>query len=500
MKTNRHPQQKIHSQIPQSGVSGSIVTLQVENLHENGDFIARELPRDSPSLDEFSRDFPASNLPTVYLDGVIPGERVLARISQCGKPVSTPAKKGKQKTTSPAYKRAVLLEILDSSGIRVTSPCHISSLCGGCQLMHISYSGQLELKSKVVMEALTKARIDLTFSDISSCLPSPEQFGYRQKLQLPLKLMDNGLLEAGLFRRGTKEILPLSTCLTHDPVGEDVLNLTLDHLERHFRSGRISHEVVKQLNFVLIRVSRTNRQCLLTLTATKDISRELTDVACELVTYPSISGVSLNISDRESNTVLGAKTYTLAGDEHIEDQLDGLSYQISPTSFFQVNVAMAEKIFLLALAKAELKRTDRVLDLYCGTGALSLMAARQALSVIGIESTPSAVLNAENNARLNKIANCEFLAGDSDTLLDSVACADIVFLDPPRKGCTPATLQAISRLNPRKIVYISCNPRSFARDARLLQDSGYHLKQLTPADMFPQTAHVEVVGLFVPSQ
>lgn len=344
----------------------------------------------------------------------------------------------------------------------VKPACPLFGRCGGCQLMHLSYDEQLDWKRDRVVTAFQRAGLT---TDILPCEPSPQQLAYRNKIQLPYQ---SGQL--GLYAKNSHELVPIEHCPVHCPLGE-----------KAFREVR---RLLKQpVRYVLIKTAVYSEQVLVTI-VTHDNS-DFTPFAKELMrAMPEIRGVVQNINNSPGNVILGDQFRTLAGEGAIEEKLLGLTFLVSPASFFQINSPQAEKLYQTALDWADLKGTETVLDAFCGVGTLSLIFARKAKEVIGVECVPQAIANAKENAIRNNIPNAHFHCARAEEF--SFQDCDLILLNPPRKGCDPRLL---SRLHPRPLIYISCDPESLARDLALLK--GYRIERVQPFDMFPQTTHVE---------
>jgi len=398
---------------------------------------------------------------TVFVDGALPGEQVRACLYERHK----------------SYGRANIIKQLKTSLSRTKPPCPLFSKCGGCQLMHLEYNQQLEAKRQKVADALERIG-KLTGFTVLPCEPSPSPLHYRNKIQLPMD--GNGRL--GLFARNTHEIVPIEHCLIHCDLGQKAF----EHVQR------IISRYAYNLRHVLIKTGvHTSQVLVILVTAEKQL---LTDLATEIMkAMPEIKGVVQNINPAEGNVVLSDNFRTLAGQGYIEERLSGLVFKVSPASFFQVNPVQAEKLYQKALEFAELSGKEIVLDAHCGVGTLSLFLAQHAKEVIGVECVKEAIADAEHNARLNAISNVQFQCAHTETFIGSLEKVDVAVLNPPRKGCERAVLESLVKLKTSRIVYISCDPATLARDLQFLCQNGYQVDAIQPFDMFPQTAHVETV-------
>jgi 23S rRNA (uracil1939-C5)-methyltransferase len=397
---------------------------------------------------------------TLFVDGALPGERVVAEITERKK----------------NFARAKLVQIDKRSPHRVEPPCPLFGQCGGCQLMHLDYAEQLEVKRGRVRDALKRiGKIDV---EVAPCIASPEPLGYRNKIQLPYS---QGRL--GLYAHRSHELVEVERCALHSPLGETVI-------------AAIRELLTESLRYLVIKTAVRTRQVLVVL-VTWD-REPLENLARAIMQRSSaIQGVVQTTPPEEGNRVLGESFTLLAGRSWIEEELAGLRFKISAPSFFQVNPAQAEVLYQKVMQCAALTGKERVLDAYCGVGTLSLLAAKNALEVVGIESVASAITDAEENARRNQIQNAHFICGRAEEEISKTPPFDVAILNPPRKGCDRAMLEALAERKPSRIVYVSCDPATLARDLHFLVEKGYRVGRVQPLDMFPQTTHVEcVVALY----
>jgi 23S rRNA (uracil1939-C5)-methyltransferase len=413
---------------------------------------------------------------TIFVDGALPHEKVRV--------VVTDARK--------TYGFAKLIEILVQSPDRVKPPCPLFGKCGGCQIMHLSYAKQLSIKKQKVADALQRiGKIDPSI--VQDCEPSPQSLHYRNKIQLPVK--EGPVL--GLYAKGSHQFIQVDHCLIHCTLGEEVFF----QIKNIIKTSKIIPFDPKtgegELRHILIRSAVYTNQVLVVLVTNQKTNVNLKLLADEIMTkISSVKGVIHNIHKEKDNVILGDIFETLAGISHIQERICDLTFSISAASFFQVNPAQAENLYLKALAFAEVKPTDTVLDAYCGVGTLSLIFAKNAKKVIGVECVKAAIIDAKANALTNKIENTHFVCESSEKFIQqSLPPIDILLLNPPRKGCDISFLQGIGKLLPQKIIYISCDPATLARDLNIIQSYGYEAKIAKPFDMFPQTSHVESVVL-----
>ena len=402
---------------------------------------------------------------TLFVDGALPGEVVDVQIYEQHK----------------RYAHAKVVHYHTVSPHRKTPPCALFGKCGGCQMMHLEEKQQLETKRQRVLDALQ--RIGKLNVDVLSCIASPSALHYRNKIQLPIR--GGGPLRIGLFASNSHDLVEIEDCKIHCPLGDEAFQ----KVKMILKNGEIPEGILKTL---LIKTAVSTRQVLVIL-VTQETSN-LGTVAKEILSaMPEIKGVVQNIHDSSNNVILGKTFHTLAGQGFIEEKLCGLYFKVSPASFFQVNPAQAENLYQKALQFADLKGEEKVLDAYCGVGTLSLIFAQKAKEVIGVECVADAIQDAQENARLNQVNNVRFICEKAEDFISTLKDVDVAVINPPRKGCENSFLEKLSRLSPKRIVYISCDPATLARDLAFLCSCGYKVDQVQPFDMFPQTAHVECV-------
>ncbi len=398
--------------------------------------------------------------------------------------------KGEIVEQKKSFARGALLEIVTPSSDRIPAICPLFQKCGGCQIMHLSYAKQVEFKQQKVSEALEKiAHIKFP---VSPCVASSSPFEYRNKIQLPF-FKQNGKIKLGLYQKNSHTPLAIDRCYIHCELGEKVFcafsklieNSPLSVFDEKTRTGLLRH--------LLIKTAIHTRQCLVTIiTSSKKQLLQLKDLALELMRQcPEVQGVVLNINKKRINSIMGDLWLPLVGQPYIHEKLCGKTFKISAHSFFQVHIGQAEKLYLEALKQAHIQGGDVVLDAYCGTGTLALLASGHCKEVVGIESVKSAIDDARANAKLNQITNCKFVLGKVEDSIDQIPKINIALINPPRRGCEKKVLEALYKLRPRKIVYISCDPATLARDLTYLHQLGYETHKVQPFDMFPQTSHVE---------
>lgn len=399
---------------------------------------------------------------TIFVDGALPQETILAQLTDCRK----------------TYGFAKLVSIITRSPDRVKPPCPLFGKCGGCQLQHLSYEKQLIAKTQRVSDAISRiGKIDPFI--VQPCISSPLTLAYRNKIQLPV--LGTTL---GLYAKNSHELIPVDHCLIHCELGETVFQKI--------------KEIIKHnpfpLRHVLIKSAISTQQVLVILVTTqREPPLEIAQKIMEEI--PHVKGVIHNIHTGKENVILGEIYQTLIGNPQIIEKLCGLSFSISAASFFQVNPLQAEQLYLKGLELAKVRPTDTVLDAYCGVGTISLIFSKQAKKVIGVECVPEAIFDAQENAKRNHITNVEFICANSEDFIHTLNQIDLLILNPPRKGADPSFLEGVKKLKPKKIIYISCDPATLARDLHILESAGFKTMIVQPFDMFPQTSHVECVAL-----
>ncbi|MEW6042461.1 MAG: 23S rRNA (uracil(1939)-C(5))-methyltransferase RlmD, partial [Elusimicrobiota bacterium] len=380
--------------------------------------------------------------------------------------------------------------ILISSADRVKSVCPAYPQCGGCQLLHYNYAAQLTYKKERVVHALQRIG-GFTNPHVKECEASEAVLNYRNKIQLPVAGRNKKTL-IGFYERGSHKVIDLGSCPIHCKIGDSVfskikpiiLNSRIEPYSEKLGRGFLRH--------ILIKTGIASNQTMIILVtnglAVKGIS-ELARMMLESDTR--IKGIIQNINTRRDNVILGEHYKTLEGSNHIMENLSGLRFKISAPSFFQINPRVAGKIYGQAVSAAQLTGGENIIDVYCGSGALSLLIAKGAARVVGIDNVPHSIRDAHENARINKIKNVRFECNYAENAISNIKKADCVFLNPPRAGCGKEVLCQIQRLNPGRVVYVSCDPATLARDLKILCEKKYNLEWVKPFDMFPQTAHVE---------
>ncbi len=387
-----------------------------------------------------------------------------------------------------------MTEILQRSEHRVNRQCPVAKLCGGCDFWHMDYEEECRLKADRVRQALNRIGGE-SFENIP-ILSAPTCLGYRNKAQYPVSSL-KGLAFAGFFRAGTHQVVENERCLILPEETDGVKRLVIDYVNQYRISVYDESENKGLLRHIYVRRGAVSGQILVCLVVNGKKLPRVQALIDRLLTVPGFTTLVLAVNTRPGNAILGDEFITLYGPGYIEDTLCGLNFRLSPRSFYQVNHHQAQRLYEAAIAQAGITRNDLVLDLYCGVGTITLAMAKAAGKVIGVEVVEQAVEDAKQNALRNGIENAEFFCGDAGkaalALEEKGICPDVVVVDPPRKGLNADTIAALHKMQPRRIVYVSCDPATLARDIALLKEKGYALKNAMAADLFPRCAHVESI-------
>lgn len=423
----------------------------------------------------------------IFIEGALKGEKVKVRIVKVNK--------------NFAYGK--LMEVLEASEERVNPPCAIYKRCGGCKLQHASYKAQLDFKWDRVKDCVSKIG-KLNPSIVKYPLGMEEPWRYRNKVQLPIGLI-NGEVKIGFFAPRSHDIIDMESCLIQDEIGDKVVKLTREWIEKfNIRPYNVDGEYDEKgiVRHIMIRRGFTTNEVMIVLVTNGEKlphKEEFVDLMVKNI--PGIKSVIQNINSKKTNVILGLESKTLWGEDTISDYIGDFRFNISPLSFFQVNPIQTEVLYGKALEYANLTGNEEVFDAYCGTGTITLFLSQKAKKVYGVEIIPQAIDNAWINAKENKVENVEFFVGESEVvipdLINKGVKADVVVVDPPRKGCDKKLLDAITNIDAKKIVYVSCDPSTLGRDLKVLEENGYKTLEVQPVDMFPNTAHIENVALLI---
>ena len=449
---------------------GKLYDVTIEDLSHDGLGIAR--------VDGF----------LVFVKNALPSERVIARI--------THAKKN--------YAHAEAIDKIKITADRIEPPCPLFEACGGCQIQHMTYASQLEFKKSIVIRNMQKfAKIENP--PILDVIGMADPWRYRNKTQVPFGRSTDGEIVAGFYKSRSHEIIDMPSCLvqteTADAIVASIKKLACKFGIEPYNESQ--HEGV--LRHVVIRVGfKTDQIMVIFVTRTPDLPHQK-ELCQHLVDqFPAIKSIVHHVNPKVTNVILGEISKTIYGEDYITDTLDGLEFLISARSFYQVNPVQTEVLYKLVVDYANIGENDVVFDAYCGIGTITLFLARVAKSVYGVEIVPDAIRDARENARINGLDHVSFEVGKSEVviprLISEGVVPDVIVVDPPRKGCDMVLLEAIIGAKPERVVYVSCDSATLARDVKILEDGGYKLEVVQPVDMFPQTSHTEAIALLIKSE
>ena len=443
-----------------------ILTLRIERLSSDGSGVAHSADGEA-----------------VFVPGTAPGDEARVRIvKDCGR-----------------YAFGILDELLTPSPDRIPVDCPVAGPCGGCSLRHLDYAAELRAKQDSVLDAFRRiGGLEVPVLDI---LPSPEVDRYRNKVQFPVGVDKNGAPCIGFYAGRTHRIVPCPDCKLQPGVLNEIGNALCAFFSQQGIRPYDEQSGKGLVRHIFLRRGAHSGQIMVCLVCTRAKLPHAEQLCTALrEQFPAISTILLNVNAKNTNVILGGENHILYGPGYIEDTLCGVPVRLGPLSFYQVNTLAAERLYGVAAQYAQLTPDDALLDLYCGMGTIGLSMADQCRELIGVEIVPEAIESAKANAaRMGKAvaAKSRFFCADAGQAATQLAAEglhpDIVMLDPPRKGCDEATLSAVVRMAPRRVVYVSCNPATAARDAAWLEKNGYHAEKVQPVDLFPRTKHVECV-------
>ena len=445
-----------------------ILTLRIERLSSDGSGVAHSADGEA-----------------VFVPGTAPGDEARVRIvKDCGR-----------------YAFGILDELLTPSPDRIPLDCPVAGPCGGCSLRHLDYAAELRAKQESVLDAFRRiGGLEVPVLDI---LPSPEVDRYRNKVQFPVGVDKNGAPCIGFYAGRTHRIVPCPDCKLQPGVLNEIGNALCAFFAQQDIRPYDEQSGKGLVRHIFLRRGAHSGQIMVCLVCTRAKLPHAEQLCTALrEQFPAISTILLNVNAKNTNVILGGENHILYGPGYIEDTLCGVPVRLGPLSFYQVNTLAAERLYGVAAQYAQLTPDDALLDLYCGMGTIGLSMADQCRELIGVEIVPEAIESAKANAaRMGKAvaAKSRFFCADAGQAATQLAAEglhpDIVMLDPPRKGCDEATLSAVVRMAPRRVVYVSCNPATAARDAAWLEKNGYHAEKVQPVDLFPRTKHCEAVLL-----
>ena len=399
------------------------------------------------------------------------------------------------------YAYAKMVKLLKPSKQRVPAKCPVARQCGGCQIQELSYESQLEFKAKKVRGNLE--RIGGFAPEFLDTIMEPicgmdEPFYYRNKAQFPIGTDKEGKIVTGFYARRTHQIIPNTECALGVDVNQKILNIIVDFMNQNHVTAYNEETRRGLVRHVLIRYGFKTKEIMVCLVINGDKIPHSEKLVDKLTKIEGMTSITYSVNCENTNVIMGKEIGVLWGQAYITDYIGDVKYQISPLSFYQVNPVQTEKLYGLALEYAGLKGEETVWDLYCGIGTISLFLAQKAKKVYGVEIVPQAIVDAKNNAKINHLENVEFFVGKAEEVLPeqyekSQVYADVIVVDPPRKGCEESLLDTMVKMQPKRIVYVSCDSATLARDLKYLCEKGYELQKVRPVDQFPMTVHVEVI-------
>ncbi|WP_049320394.1 23S rRNA (uracil(1939)-C(5))-methyltransferase RlmD [Mammaliicoccus sciuri] len=392
-----------------------------------------------------------------------------------------------------------LISIEEASKDRIEPPCEYYKVCGGCQLQHLSYSAQLEMKKEQVIN-LFKRKAHFEDTIIHDTVGMENPWHYRNKSQIPVGKNKSGEIELGFYRQRSHDIVNIDHCMIQDEKHDlimkklkqllDEINISIYNEQKH--KGELRHIILRTGYY-------TGETMVIFVTNSKQLSHKNKIIDFIQTEFENVVSIIHNINLEKSNVIMGHTSHTLYGKDTITDKLSEYEFKISDTSFYQINPTQTEKLYHKALEYAQLDGEETVIDAYCGIGTIGSYMSQKAKHVYGVEVVEQAIENAKENAQINHIDNATWEAGKAEEIIlkwqQEGIKPEVVMVDPPRKGCDQTFIETLIELSPKRIVYISCNPATQVRDVELLKNSGYQLKEITPVDMFPHTTHVETVAL-----
>lgn len=397
------------------------------------------------------------------------------------------------------YAKAKLIEVLKPSEHRVNPKCNVFGECGGCKMQHLSYDNQKDVKTQMVRDIIDRIAKDDS-KVVKPTLGPTNPWHYRNKMQIPVGGNKQDL-EMGFYESGSHEIVHCLDCAIQKDLNNKITQVAYKVASELGISPYNEKTGEGLLRHVIGRVARTGEVMVILVTAKEHLPHKELFISKMRELLPEMVSLVQNFNPKKSNVIMGEKNIFLWGKEQIDDMIGDLKFLLSPHSFFQINPEQTEVLYQKALEYADLKGGETVIDAYCGTGTISLFLAKKAEKVIGIEIVEPAIIDARENAKRNGISNTEFIVGDAAKVMPELykngVRADVVVFDPIRAGCKEPVLKSAIGMNPRRIVYVSCNPASMARDIVVLREGGYELVEVTPVDMFPMTSHVETVALLI---
>lgn len=436
----------------------------VENLGSNGEGIGK--------IDGY----------TIFVEGALPEEEIEVKVIK----------------TKKNYGFGKLVKILKPSNDRVEPVCEIFNKCGGCDIQHLSYKRQLEYKKQKVEDAISRIG-EIVDVKVENTIGMDNPYNYRNKVQLPVGGTKE-VIDIGFYAKRSHRIIETTSCHLQDKENEEIINIIKAYMRKNNVKPYDEKNHKGLIRHIVTRKSNKNGSINITIVINGNKLPNEDLLINRLSSLDNIKGICLNINKEKTNVILGEEIKTIWGEDYIIDSISDIEYKITPKSFYQVNPKQTKILYEKALEYADLDGNEIVWDAYCGIGTITLFLAKKAKKVYGVEIVEEAIIDAIENARLNNINNVEFFTGKAEEIItkkynEENIKADVIVVDPPRKGCDEALLNTIIKMEPKKVVYVSCDPATLARDLKVLVANGYKVMKVQPVDMFPQTVHVETVVL-----
>lgn len=417
---------------------------------------------------------------TIFIPGAIKGEKVKILIIKVN--------------TSHAFGKVV--EILEKSDSRQEGDCNSYTRCGGCNLRHMKYEDTLKLKTNIVQNLVNKTLEDKI--EVQETIGMEEPFHYRNKVQYPVGYNKDNEIVTGVYAKRSHQIVETNNCGIQQPISEKIAKFVVDFMKENYIEPYNEEKGSGVIRHIVVRVGIHTKQVMCIIVTNKKTFAKEKELVKELIqNFKEIKTIVKNINMKNTNVIMGLENHNLYGDGYIEDTLGEYTFKISPLSFYQINPIQTEKLYNLAIQKANLNKDDIALDLYCGIGTIGIFASKYVKKVYGIEIVEQAIKDAKENASINNVDNIEFYCGDVEKVLKNIIqkediTPNVIFIDPPRKGLDKTTIESILDIKPERVIYISCNPATLVRDLKHLSEE-YKIKNIQPVDMFPYTSHAELV-------
>ena len=417
----------------------------------------------------------------VFVKDALPGEKIRVKITKANKKL--------------AYGR--LMEIIEHSEYRTEPECPVFKRCGGCSLQHLSYDSRLDFKTKKVKDALMRIG-GFKNPQVKDAFGMDKPYFYRNKAQFPVRKGNQGV-DIGFYAKRSHDIVNIDSCMIQNSINDKVIKIVREYITEENIEPYDEISGKGLIRHIVTRIGHVTGEVIVCIVVNGSSIPKKNKLVEKLLCIDGIKGILLNVNKKNTNVILSDITKVLWGRDYIIDYIGDIKFQISINSFYQVNPVQTNFLYSRAMELAGLTGNENVLDIYCGIGTISLFLARKAKKVIGVEIVEKAIEDAKRNAKLNNINNAEFIAGPAEKIISEVYSngfmADVVIVDPPRKGCDINVINTIIEMMPKRVVYVSCDPSTLARDLKILSDNGYSIGEAEPVDQFCHTTHVETVVL-----